>query len=130
MIRENKKKPEASEPHDFNQAKWTHPNGHPRCLTCGAEEIIGGRCNVEPTAKDYADFEKELDAEFPGRKERRQEKAAALSAMFEGGEITHTEFQSRLAMGDEAERLLASYWSGAMTQTDLDQRLRRLRVSA
>lgn len=63
-INENKKLPEASKPHDFNAAEWTHPNGHPRCLKCGGEEIIGGRCNVEPTEKDYADFQAELDEEF------------------------------------------------------------------
>jgi predicted nucleotidyltransferase len=72
LISENKKKPEASKPHDFKRAEYTHPNGHPRCLVCGGEEIIGGVCNKEPSKKDYADFEKKLDAEFPERKERRE----------------------------------------------------------
>ena len=72
LIRENKKKPEATEPHDFKPAKYTHPNGHPRCLVCGGEERIGGRCCVEPTAADFAEFEKELDAEFPDRAKRRE----------------------------------------------------------
>ncbi len=130
VIRENKKKPEAKKPHDFKPAKWTHPNGHPRCLTCGDEERIGGRCNVEPTAQDFADFEKEMDEEFPGRKERREKKAAALGDMFERGEITHTDFSKRMAMNDETERLLVQYWAGKITQTDFDSRLRRMRASA
>jgi hypothetical protein len=129
VIRENKKKPEASKQHEFKPAKWTHPNGHPRCLTCGGEEIIGGTCNKEPSAKDYAEFEKELDAEFPERVERRKKQAALLGDMFERGEITHSDFQRRLAMTDETERLLSAYWAGKITQTDLDQRLQRLRVS-
>lgn len=130
VIRENKKKPEAKKPHDFKPAKWTHPNGHPRCLICGDEERIGGRCNVEPTAQDFADFEKEMDEEFPGHKERREKKAAALGEMFERGEITHTDFSHRMAMNDETERLLIQYWAGKITQTDLDARLRRMRTSA
>lgn len=130
VIRENKKKPEADKPHDFKPAKWTHPNGHPRCLTCGGEEIIGGRCNVTPTAKDYAEFQAELDAEFPENAKRRKEQTAALGDMFERGEITHTDLQRRLAAADESERLLSAYWAGNITQTDFDHRLQRLRASA
>ena len=36
LIRENTKK--AKYPHKFKAAKFTHPNGHPRCLQCGDEE--------------------------------------------------------------------------------------------
>jgi len=43
-IKENKKSPEAQKQHDFKAAKWTHPNGHPRCIVCGDEERIGGKC--------------------------------------------------------------------------------------
>jgi hypothetical protein len=127
LIAENKKKPEAKKPHDFKEAKWTHPNGHPRCLICGGESIIGGRCNVTPSAKDYADFEKELDAEFPGRVERREKEKREAAAAFDRGEITHADFRARLAMTDGSERLLASFWAGAITQADLDQGLLRLR---
>jgi len=45
-IRESKKTPEAQKPHQFRRAKWTHPNGHPRCLICGDEEPIGLVCNM------------------------------------------------------------------------------------
>ena len=45
-INENKKKLEANEPHEFKPAKYTHPNGHPRCLICGDEESIGKVCNM------------------------------------------------------------------------------------
>jgi len=36
LIRENTKK--AKYPHKFEAAKFTHPNGHPRCIQCGDEE--------------------------------------------------------------------------------------------
>jgi len=45
-IAENKKKPEASKPHQFKAADWTAGNGHPRCLTCGDEESTGKVCNM------------------------------------------------------------------------------------
>jgi len=45
LINENKRKPEASQRHKFKAARWTHPNGHPRCLTCGDEETMSGYCN-------------------------------------------------------------------------------------
>jgi hypothetical protein len=43
-IKENSKKPAAKRRHKFKPAEWTHPNGHPRCLTCGDEEPEGGYC--------------------------------------------------------------------------------------
>jgi len=33
-----------SVPHKFKPAKWTHPNGHPRCILCGDEERTDGMC--------------------------------------------------------------------------------------
>jgi len=51
-IRSNKIKPENTGPHQFKAAKWTFPNGHPRCLRCGSEESISGWCNAP--AKDDA----------------------------------------------------------------------------
>lgn len=44
LIRENKKKPEATRRHRFTPAQWTHPNYHPRCLVCGDEESESGYC--------------------------------------------------------------------------------------
>ncbi len=44
-IRENAKRLENQKPHDFKAAEWTHANGHPRCIHCGDEESISGRCN-------------------------------------------------------------------------------------
>lgn len=38
------KKTWGNKPHKFVNAKWTHPNGHPRCAKCGAEESISGMC--------------------------------------------------------------------------------------
>ncbi len=129
VIRENKKKPEAKKHHDFKPAKWTHPNGHPRCLLCGNEETIGGVCNKTPTAADHAEFQAELDAEFPEQAEERLKKGEkTMAEMYERGEITHTEFHRRVAMTDETERLLGDFYEGKITQGDLDQGLRRLRT--
>lgn len=44
QIKERKNTPEALHPHKFSPAKWTHPNGHPRCKICGDEERTGGMC--------------------------------------------------------------------------------------
>lgn len=44
IIKENKEKPENQKDHKFKAAKWTHSNGHPRCIRCGDEERIGGIC--------------------------------------------------------------------------------------
>lgn len=43
-IRRNRATPQARASHRFRPAKWTHPNGHPRCLLCGDEERTGGVC--------------------------------------------------------------------------------------
>lgn len=50
-IKENKKTWEGKL-HKFKPAKWTHPNGHPRCLLCGDEEPIGGVCNSKAKPKE------------------------------------------------------------------------------
>lgn len=44
LIKANKKSKQAQRSHKFKAAKWTHPNGHPRCLICGDEERTGGWC--------------------------------------------------------------------------------------
>jgi HK97 family phage portal protein len=31
-------------PHRFEPARFTHPNGHPRCLLCGREPTLTGQC--------------------------------------------------------------------------------------
>lgn len=41
-IRRNSK--QAKFPHEFMPARWTHKNGHPRCLICGDEETTDGIC--------------------------------------------------------------------------------------
>lgn len=45
VIRENAKDPENQKEHRFFTAKWTHPNGHPRCFLCGDEESMDGFCS-------------------------------------------------------------------------------------
>lgn len=58
-INENKKEWE-NKPHDFKAAEWTHPNGHPRCVKCGREEYIGGKC-----AMPQAWYDKKIKEEPP-----------------------------------------------------------------
>lgn len=43
-IGQNREK-KGARPHKFKAARWTHPNGHPRCIRCGGEEPVGGRCD-------------------------------------------------------------------------------------
>ncbi|RXG63624.1 hypothetical protein ES695_16410, partial [Candidatus Atribacteria bacterium 1244-E10-H5-B2] len=59
VINENKKKPLAGEIHEFKAAKYTHPNGHPRCLICGDEEPVGGVCNMPDSWYQKHEFDDE-----------------------------------------------------------------------
>jgi hypothetical protein len=59
VINENKKKPQAEKVHRFKSAKWTHPNGHPRCLICGDEEPVGGVCNMPDSWYQKHEFDDE-----------------------------------------------------------------------
>lgn len=58
-INESKKTPEAQKKHKFKAAKWTYPNGHPRCKICGSEEKEGGYCEgrLEKSEEDYPESE-------------------------------------------------------------------------
>lgn len=69
-ISANKKSPEAQKPHKFQKAKWTHPNGHPRCLLCGSEQPIYDECPGLAMEKDPAAvqaFYDKLQAERKGK---------------------------------------------------------------
>ncbi|NVM21424.1 MAG: DNA adenine methylase [Desulfobacterales bacterium] len=59
QIRENRKK--AKYPHKFKAAKYTWPNGHPRCIVCGQEEMVDGECE-KPLEK--LDFELKKEPVF------------------------------------------------------------------
>lgn len=48
-------------PHKFEKAKWTYPNGHPRCKMCGQEESIEGIC--EKSKKEETEEGEEPDEE-------------------------------------------------------------------
>lgn len=71
-IKENEKKPEAKEPHEYKQAKFTHPNGHPRCLICGDEEPIGKVCNMVKSW--YSKYEWDDDKSWDKERDRLKEK--------------------------------------------------------
>ncbi len=43
-ILENRKTKRARKRHTFRPAKYTHPNGHPRCALCGHSEYDGSIC--------------------------------------------------------------------------------------
>lgn len=44
-IKKNQQTAQAQKPHSFTPAKWTHKNGHPRCLLCGDDEPASGVCD-------------------------------------------------------------------------------------
>lgn len=52
IIDDNKRLLENRKTHKFKPAKWTHPNGHPRCILCGQEERTGGMCDQLPIKKE------------------------------------------------------------------------------
>jgi len=72
-IRENEKRPEAKEPHEFKQAKFTHKNGHPRCLTCGDEESVGKVCNMPDDWYDKHEWDDEQAWEEERKKLREKD---------------------------------------------------------
>jgi hypothetical protein len=53
-----------NKPHKFKAAEWTHPNGHPRCIRCGSEEPINGKCHTTPTKAEQRAFSEKLEREF------------------------------------------------------------------
>ena len=54
LIRENAKT--AKYPHKFEAAKYTHPNGHPRCIHCGDEELEDKQGKQLPCERPVAKF--------------------------------------------------------------------------
>ena len=54
LIRENAKN--AKYPHKFEAAKWTHPNGHPRCIHCGDEQRVDDKDKELPCEKSVVKF--------------------------------------------------------------------------
>jgi len=54
LIRENSKV--VKYPHKFKAAKWTWPNGHPRCIHCGEEEMVDKNDNQLPCEKPITKF--------------------------------------------------------------------------
>ena len=54
-INERKKTPEAMRSHKFQAAKWSFPNGHPRCKICEDEESMNGICPARKTADTIKD---------------------------------------------------------------------------
>lgn len=88
-IRARKDTPEAKQRHRFRPAKWTHPNGHPRCSLCGAEERTGGICNGEPTRAEAEAWAKnENENGMWGDSTWEVTKAGKLTMnLAEGGEV-------------------------------------------
>lgn len=58
-IKENREK--AEWPHKFKPAKYTHPNGHPRCIICGQEERTSGVCRKAGVEKESREYFEGLD---------------------------------------------------------------------
>lgn len=96
-IKENEKLPAAGKPHEFKSAKYTHPNGHPRCLICGDEESIGKICNMpESWYKKH-----EWDDEKAWAEERKKLKASGkLKKSFQIKKPEETEDFIRIPVTD------------------------------
>ncbi|GAG96157.1 unnamed protein product, partial [marine sediment metagenome] len=99
-IKENEKLPSAKEPHEFKAAKFTHPNGHPRCLICGDEELIGKVCNMPESW-----YEKhEWDNEEAWAEERKKLKASGkLKKSFAIKKPEESETTIRIPVGPDCE---------------------------
>ncbi len=54
QIRENAKK--VKYPHKFKAAEWTHPNGHPRCIHCGDEQLVDAKDKELPCERPVTKF--------------------------------------------------------------------------
>lgn len=63
-IRLNQKLPANQRPHKFKAAEWTFPNGHPRCIRCGDEEMVGGICGQNPSQATRDKFQRSLEMEM------------------------------------------------------------------
>lgn len=59
-----RKKQYENKVHKFEAAKWTHPNGHPRCKWCGNEQPISPECNRGATPAEEEAFQRYLDREI------------------------------------------------------------------
>jgi hypothetical protein len=78
QIKENAKKPENQKVHEFKQAHWTHPNGHPRCIRCGDEERTDGMCHPSLT-EELTPREKKSGAERLSTPKPPEDYSAELS---------------------------------------------------
>ena len=79
-IKENREK--AMWPHKFKPAKYTHPNGHPRCLICGDEEEVGGVCHKsEDPEKGEREYFEGLDN---WDKDMKNDNAEVIKSLAEG----------------------------------------------
>lgn len=97
-IKENKEKKEAKEPHEFRAAKFTHPNGHPRCLICGDEERIGGVCNMPEAWYEKHEWDDE-DAWAEERKKLKEDK----TIKFDISKPEETETSIRIPVNPDCE---------------------------
>ena len=87
IINENKKKPLAEKVHEFKAAKYTHPNGHPRCMICGDEEPVGGVCNMPNSWYGKHEF----DDEEAWEKERKILKEKRILEKAQEGKVSRFE---------------------------------------
>ncbi|MCK4783320.1 MAG: hypothetical protein KAV87_06180 [Desulfobacteraceae bacterium] len=99
-IKENEKLPIAGEIHEFKPAKYTHPNGHPRCLICGDEESIGKVCNMTKAWYSKHDW----DDEEAWAEERKKLKASGkIKKLFAIKKPEESETTIRIPVGPDCE---------------------------
>lgn len=99
-IKENEKLPIAKKPHVFKPAKFTHPNGHPRCLTCGDEQSIGDVCNM---TKAWYQKHKWDDEEAWTEERKKLIASGKLTKSFSIKKPEETETTIRIPVGPDCE---------------------------
>ena len=100
LIKESAKTPEARAPHTFKSAVWTHPNGHPRCVKCGMEEPISGKCSG--TGSKDETKKSDIEHNVPILKVDK-ERRLVWGVVLEPGDPDHTDAQHDFASAEEIE---------------------------
>ena len=100
QIKENEKLPIARKPHEFKAAKYTHPNGHPRCLVCGDEESIGKVCNMPSSWYSKHDWD---DDEAWAKERERLKVNGKLKKSFSIKKPEEAENTIRIPVGPDCE---------------------------
>lgn len=114
IINENSKKPLAGKVHRFKSAKWTHPNGHPRCMICGDEEPIGGVCNMPDSWYGKHEF----DDEEAWEKERKTLREKKIMKQVQDIEKLDKEWDKKQAKVTKEQQEIAKFTFKKIDKTE------------